>query len=103
MIETKRLLIDIAKQMEWLYRYVGSTKAALQERPEVLDAIGVYVALYVTLKMIHDVVGVAFRQSVIVDEFVSHDPSAGKNVFVDDLVHGLFLALVAENLSTHFP
>jgi len=41
MVETERLFVKIAEQMERFDRHVGALDGALQEIPEVLQPVGV--------------------------------------------------------------
>ena len=41
----RSLLIDIAEQVEWLDGDIGTADSALQERPEILQAVRVYLAI----------------------------------------------------------
>src|SRR5690242_13644543 len=88
--------------MKRLYSNVGSTKAALQQRPEVLNSVGVNIALYIALKMVHNQVSVVARQPLIVHELIGHDPSSRHDAIFDDLVHLFLLAFMAENGSLNF-
>src|SRR5205807_136959 len=90
-IESESLFVNVTEQMKRLYSNVGSTKAALKQRPEVFDAVSVNIALYVALKMIHDQMGVVFLKSQIVAKFVGHNPSSRHDAIFDNLVHHLFL------------
>src|SRR6185437_15512686 len=70
----KHLLRHIAVKVERLYCNVGSAKAALQERPEVLDALSVNLAAHVLFDMVNsgvDIVlcleSVVSRMTVCVD------------------------------------
>src|SRR5438093_10072507 len=56
MIKPKSLLVEIAKQVERLDAHVGAFDAPFQEAPEVFDAVGVYGALSVSLRMVNDFV-----------------------------------------------
>ena len=53
-VEAIRLLIEIAEQVERLDLNVGSADGALQQRPEVLQTIGVDVAVNVCHGVIHN-------------------------------------------------
>jgi hypothetical protein len=39
--DTKRLLINVLEQVEWLHADIGSVQATLQKTPEVLHGVGV--------------------------------------------------------------
>jgi hypothetical protein len=40
-VVAKHLFVKVAKQMEWFDANIGSAKAALEQRPEVLDSVRV--------------------------------------------------------------
>lgn len=55
-IETENLFIKIAEQMERFYRNVGALEHSFNERPEVLNGVGVNVALDVRNRVVDDLV-----------------------------------------------
>src|SRR5438067_639246 len=57
--------------MERLYAHVSSRYATLQQRPEVLQAVGVYAAIHVLSGMIDNLVRVVSCQSFIGKQSVS--------------------------------
>src|SRR5438445_11716907 len=57
--------------MERLYAHVGSRNAALQQRPEVLKAIGMYAAIHVLSRMVNNLMRVVGCQSFIRQQSVS--------------------------------
>ena len=54
LIESKGLFVQITKHMERLDAHIGALDAALQERPEVLDAVGVDRTVNVVLRVLHE-------------------------------------------------
>jgi len=58
LVEAHGLLIEITEQVERLDRHVGALDGALQERPEVLQAVGVDLAAHVSHAMVDDAVDV---------------------------------------------
>src|SRR5690348_10668141 len=48
LIESERLLVHVAVQMKRLDVHVGAFECAFQQRPEILNAVGVNVAVHVT-------------------------------------------------------
>ena len=67
-IETERLLIDIAKQVERLDRNVGSAQRSLQQTPEVLNAIAMNLSVDVFDGVVHDLVFVFCVHPVLIGE-----------------------------------
>jgi hypothetical protein len=73
-VVTEYLLVQIAKQVERLDANVGSLESALQERPEILKAIGVNLAVNVSLGVVNDSVLVAANvESLIGQERIGID------------------------------
>src|SRR5579864_53339 len=79
--------------MERFHGNVGSTKAALQQRPEVLYALNVYLSIHVLLKVIYDLMRVLGFQIVVASEFVSHDRGASLNEIAHCSVHSRIPAI----------
>src|ERR1700683_2234745 len=86
MVVAERLFVHVTKQMKRLDRYICSIQAALQQGPEVFNAVGVDVIFYVAFKMIHYLVEVAIFQIVVASEFVGVD--FGSRLY--KLAHDLF-------------
>ncbi len=57
-VVTKAMLIEVAKQMEWLNANVGSADTALEQAPEVLKAVGVDAAIDVLNSMVYNLVSI---------------------------------------------
>lgn len=55
-VESEHLLVKVSEQVERLHTDVGSLDGALQQRPEVLHAIGVNLAVNVFFGMVNDLV-----------------------------------------------
>ena len=55
-VEAEHLLIEVAEEMEGFDADVGSVDAALEAGPEVLDSVGVNIAIDVLLGVIDDAV-----------------------------------------------
>ena len=62
-VEAKRLFVQVAEQMERFDAHVGALHGALQERPEVLQAVGVDLPVHVGFGVVDDVVDVAALSS----------------------------------------
>ena len=61
-VEAENLFVNVARKMKRLNTNVGSAKAALQERPEILKAIRVNATANVFMSVIH----------VFMDEVIAH-------------------------------
>src|SRR5438132_1327413 len=72
-IEPERLLIEVAKQMERFDRDIGALDGALQERPEVFEAVDVDLPIDVSLRVVNDLVDVILVQSVVGLERIGKD------------------------------
>jgi hypothetical protein len=59
------LLIEIAEQVEGLDADLGVLDPALQQAPEVLDAVSVHVAPHIGLSMIDDLVRILLAHLLI--------------------------------------
>ena len=44
-VETEHLFVKVTEQMKRLYTHVSSRHAALEKRPEILKAVGVYATI----------------------------------------------------------
>jgi hypothetical protein len=88
-IETKNLFVYIAEQMKRLDSDIGSTKAALQQRPEVLKAVRVDAAIDVPFRMIHNAMDEVVAHLVVTDCVIRIDFRAILDVFEQDVLQGL--------------
>src|SRR5213080_1736518 len=57
--------------MKRFHANVGSRNPALQQRPEVLKAVGMYAAIYVLSRVVNDLMSVLAGQSLIRKQGVS--------------------------------
>ena len=96
-VEPKRLLIDIAKQVEWLDTDVGSVQLPLNERPEVLHAVSVDVAIRVLDRVIDNLMFEAILQAIVGPQFISEDRSARFDMLVDVALKFLLAASVYDH------
>jgi hypothetical protein len=80
MVESKRLLIDVSKQMERLDADVGSVQTTLKQAPEVLQSIGVHLAIHITLGMVDDIIRVIGAEPKVGYGFVGVHMGTGFNV-----------------------
>src|SRR5208282_5894800 len=88
--------------MKRLYRNIGSAQAALEQRPEVFDSVGMNVLSHVTLKMVDDFVSKAIFQIGIASELVGVNFRAGFNHLAHDLF-GEILSAVRDDGGIYFP
>src|SRR6266568_231689 len=79
--------------MKRLYSNVGSTKATLQQRPEILYALYVNLSVNVLLKMVHELMIVFRFEVVVASELVSHNRRAALNEVAHGSMHGGILAI----------
>ena len=82
-VESKHLLVKVTVKMEWLDRYVGSAQVALEQAPEILQAVSVNLSLDVPLCMVHNIVNVAPMQFVISHRFIGIDLSSVPHIAED--------------------
>src|ERR1039458_4360790 len=72
-VESERLLIDVAEQVERFHADVGPVQAALQETPEILHAIGVDISIHVLNRVVDDSVLIVSLQRLIRFQFITED------------------------------
>jgi hypothetical protein len=72
-IETKRLLIEVTKQVERFDRYIRAFDGALQERPEVFEAVGVNLSVHIPFSVVNHLMHVISAQAVIGLQRISKD------------------------------
>ena len=75
-VVAENLLVNIAEQVEWFDRNVGPAQAAFQQPPEVLDPVGVNVAVDVGLHVIDDFVVIVGLEPEVGLQLVGEDVSA---------------------------
>ena len=79
--------------MEWFDTNVGSRDAALQQAPEVFEAVSVNLPVYVLLGMVNDFMGVLGSQSVIGRQSVGVEGRADRDVLFNRGVESRTLAI----------
>lgn len=82
-IEPKRLLVDVAKQMEGFHADIGAVQLPLHQRPEVFHTVSVDIAIGILDGVIDDRVLVVFAQSIIGEQFIGEDCRASFDMFTD--------------------
>src|SRR5271157_1340911 len=85
-VKTKRLLVNVAEQMEWLHANVGSMQAAFQEAPEVLHHVSMDVAVRVLNSMVDNGVLIVCSQTFVRFQLVSEDRRARFDMLTDLLL-----------------
>lgn len=75
-VEAEDLLVEVAEKVERLDADIGALEAALQEAPEVLDAVGVGVPPDVLGRVVDDAVDVLLLEAVVGRECVGVDAGA---------------------------
>src|SRR5439155_13665094 len=75
-VKAENLFVNVTREMKRLNANVGSFKPALQERPEVLNAVRVNPTANVSLSVIHYVMHEAIVELVIADRFIGVDRRA---------------------------
>src|SRR5262249_54910574 len=94
LVEAKRLLIEIAKQMEGFNAHVSPSDSPFEKRPKILEAVSVNVSLRVALRVIYYIVNVFLLQSGVRRERIGKEFRAGR-----DLIFDVFLQTGAANVS----
>src|SRR5215472_16919154 len=57
-VEAEHLFVQITEQVEWLYGNVSPFQPALQQTPKVFESVRVHLAVYVSIRVIDDLVRV---------------------------------------------
>lgn len=64
-VVTEALLIEVAKQMERFDAHIGTVYTALQQRPEVFEAVRVDATVHVLYGVVHDLMRVVAGETLI--------------------------------------
>ena len=75
-VEAEGFLVEVAEQVERLDADVGALDGPLEQRPEVLDSVGVNLAIDVLLGVVNDAVNVLALKAVVADPGVGNYLSA---------------------------
>src|SRR5438309_3450736 len=67
-VVAEHLLINVAREMKWLYSDIGSLKAPLKQRPEVFHAVCVNATANVSLGLVNNIV----NESALQSTFIAH-------------------------------
>jgi hypothetical protein len=81
LVVTKRLFVKIPERMERLDAHVCAFQPALQERPEVLDAVRVDVPLNVAFGVVDHLMDIIDRQAVVGTPSVAEYTRAALDIF----------------------
>ena len=76
-VVTEGLFVDVAEQVKRFNAHIGSMKAALQQRPKVLNSVGVSVSVHVLDGVIDDGVLVFIVESFVRLQFVAENRRTG--------------------------
>ena len=82
-VESERLLVNVAEQVERLNADVGSMQAALQQTPKVFHAVGMNITFHVFDCMIDNSVLVVRAQPIIRFQLITEDGRACFDVLAD--------------------
>ncbi len=69
-VVAKRLLIQVTKEVEGLNRNVGAVHVALEQAPEVFEAIGMNPTIHIFDSMVYDLMGVLPCKTLVGEEKV---------------------------------
>src|SRR6266446_899693 len=83
LVESERLLVQIAEQMKRLNVHIRPVDSALKQRPKVFQSVGMDAPFHVALGMIDELVGVFVRQAHVGKMLVCENFRA----FLDVLAH----------------
>ena len=64
-VETEHLFVKVTEKMKRFHANVGSVNSALQQTPEVLQAVGVNLSVYVLLGMVDHLLGEICVQAIV--------------------------------------
>jgi len=93
-IETERLFIQVAEQMVRFYRNVSTVYPALQQTPEILHAVRMYIAIHVGDGVINDLVNKFAGQAFIGLQCIAVQRRSRLNVFAHQRLQIFFLAAI---------
>ena len=79
MIEAESLLVNVAEQVKRLDADIGTAQPALQQTPEVLQAVSVHIPDGVGFSVIDKVMSKFSAESKVPDGFIGEDVRAGFN------------------------
>jgi hypothetical protein len=96
------LLIDVARQVEGCHGHVGAFERALEQRPEILQAVRVDAASDVFGDVIDPLVEVSKTQCVITRKGIGEDMRSGSTLS-RTFVHERVVIHVGNTFSPHFP
>ena len=70
--------------MERLYAHIGARQPAFQQRPKVLEAIGVYAAIHVFNRVVNDLVLVLFAETFVAAHLIGEESRASCDVLFNE-------------------
>lgn len=90
-VEAEHLLTQVAIKMEGFDGNIGSAKTTLQQTPEILNSLRVYVAVHILVRVIDDLVNKVPAQAVILHCLIGVDLSHRRHVVEDRVLQSLAL------------
>ena len=92
-VVTKALLIEVAKQMKRLNAYIRPVDTMLQQRPEVLKAVGMNASVDVFDGVIHNLMGVLSSESFVGEQRIGIERRTGFDMLLYFRLESGFLAV----------
>ena len=100
-VEPETLLIQIPEHVEGFNAHIRSLESALQQTPEIFQTVCVNLPVYVTFRMIHDLMNVLLIQSPIRVAIIGRQVRAKLNIVLHHSVKGAFVT-IWNYLRSHF-
>lgn len=96
------MLVEVAVKVKRFDRHIGSAKVPLEETPEILKAIRVYLSLYISLRVIHNIMYEAIMKQIVANGAVGVDLGTVTYLLKDFALQG-FAANVGDYLAANLP
>ncbi len=93
-VKPESLFIDVAEQVKWLDRNIGSVQPTLQETPEILHAVRVDISTNIRFGVVDDLMNVLRFQSPIGNQFVREDVRSDFHVRINVAVKSWLVAIL---------
>src|SRR5260370_34438227 len=90
-VVAKTLLIQIAEEMKRFHADISSADPAFQQRPKILKAVGVHLAVHVLNRVVNDLMGVLSGQPFIRQQSIGVESRASFDVFLYFRLNGMAL------------
>src|SRR2546428_3186926 len=92
-VVAKHLFIQIPEQMKRFDAHVGALNAALENAPEIFEAVGMNAALHISASMVNDAVLVMMLQALIGHERIGINGASGLDILLDLLLQRTLAAI----------